>query len=248
MNEIMIKNTAQLLVEKKPWIVLTGAGISTESGIPDFRSPRTGLWEKLDPMEILSVRTLQEDPHTFYRIGLSVLLRFRDAEPNDAHRVLARWEHEGLVEGIITQNIDDLHRQAGSQKVLEIHGHLRTFLCLRCGSDTPTEEVAEKVKSQIPPVCKCGGVLRPRVILFGDMLPPVFQQAEELSHQHPLLVIGSSLQVSPANYLPSQAPTIGIINREPTPFDEKAAFVIHGGAVEILTALNTAFKELGRKQ
>jgi len=243
-DEKMIRDTAHILVQKKPWIVLTGAGISTESGIPDFRSPGTGLWENVDPMEILSVRTLREDPRTFYRLGLSVLLRFRDAAPNLAHHILARWEREGLTNGVITQNIDDLHRRAGSKRVLEIHGHLRSFLCEQCGSDTPTTEVEKQVKSRVPPLCGCGGLLRPRVVLFGDMLPPVFQEAEELARCHPLMVIGSSLQVSPANFLPSLAPVLGVINREPTSFDQRAVFVLRQSAAETLTALDKFVKEL----
>ncbi|MEN3183438.1 MAG: Sir2 family NAD-dependent protein deacetylase [Atribacterota bacterium] len=233
------EDIALLLFDHKPWLVLTGAGISTESGIPDFRTPQTGLWEHYDPIEVLSVEALFERPQVFFGVGFRVLMRFKNARPNRAHEILAEWEKLGLVEAIVTQNIDGLHTEAGSRRVLEIHGHLRSGHCILCHASFPMDTLEEKVaQGEIPPRCLCGGMIRPDVVLFGDMLPPCFEEATELAHRLPLLVIGSSLQVSPANFLPSYAPLLGIINLTPTPFDWKARFVIHERASLALEAIH----------
>ena len=144
MDESLFKKAASFMLERKPWLVLTGAGISTESGIPDFRSPGSGLWDKYDPMEILSTDVLFNRPHVFYQEGLPVLMKFEEAQPNRAHYILAEWEKEGLVEAVVTQNIDSLHYKAGSQKVLEIHGHLRSGHCLKCRASFPIRVMKEK--------------------------------------------------------------------------------------------------------
>ena len=246
MDESLFKKAAPFMLERKPWLVLTGAGISTESGIPDFRSPGSGLWDKYDPMEILSTDVLFNRPHVFYQEGLPVLMKFEEAQPNRAHYILAEWEKEGLVEAVVTQNIDSLHYKAGSQKVLEIHGHLRSGHCLKCRASFPIRVMKEKVdEGDIPPHCQCGGIIRPDVVLFGDMLPPCFEEAVELAHRLPLLVIGSSLQVSPANFLPSYSPYLIIVNLEPTPFDQRAHFVLQGKASEVLWRLDEAMKNSG---
>lgn len=234
-----LEEIVALILEHRPWLVLTGAGISTESGIPDFRTPKSGLWEQYDPIEVLSTDALYNRPETFFRIGLSVLLRFREALPNRAHMILAEWEKLKIVEAVVTQNIDGLHQAAGSERVLEIHGHLRSGHCILCHQSFPIEVLAEKVNhKEIPPRCLCGGMLRPDVVLFGDMLPPCFEEAQELAHRLPLLVIGSSLQVSPANLLPSYSPLLGIVNLTPTPFDYRARFVIHKQASLALHSLH----------
>ncbi|MBC7216749.1 MAG: NAD-dependent deacetylase [Candidatus Caldatribacterium sp.] len=237
------QEVAALLWERKPWLVLTGAGISTESGIPDFRTPQTGLWERYDPIEVLSREALFNRPQVFFGVGFRVLMRFKDACPNRAHEILAEWEKLGIVEAIVTQNIDGLHTEAGSQRVLEIHGHLRSGHCIMCRATFPISVLEEKVaRGEIPPRCPCGGMIRPDVVLFGDMLPPSFEEATELAHRLPLLVIGSSLQVSPANFLPSYAPLLGIINLTPTPFDWKARFVIHERASKALEAIHEVLR------
>ncbi len=233
------EDIASLIWEHRPWLVLTGAGISTESGIPDFRTPKSGLWEQHDPIEVLSVDALYNRSETFFQVGLSILLRFREALPNRAHAILAEWEKYKIVEAVVTQNIDGLHQAAGSERVFEIHGHLRSGHCVLCHQSFPIEVLAEKVnQDEIPPRCLCGGILRPDVVLFGDMLPPCFEEAQELAHRLPLLVIGSSLQVSPANFLPSYASLLGIINLTPTPFDHRARFVIHKQASLVLQSLH----------
>ncbi|MDI3543128.1 MAG: NAD-dependent deacetylase [Candidatus Atribacteria bacterium] len=246
MKDNLIKEAASFMGKHKPWLVLTGAGISTESGIPDFRSPGSGLWEKYDPMEILSTDVLFNRPQIFYREGLPVLMKFENAQPNRAHYILAEWEKKSLVKAVVTQNIDSLHYKAGSQKVLEIHGHLRSGHCLKCQVSFPIKAIKERVdEGDIPPHCRCGGIIRPDVVLFGDMLPPCFEEAVELAHRFPLLVIGSSLQVSPANFLPSYSPYLIIVNLESTPFDHRARFVLQGKAGEILDELDKAMENSG---
>jgi NAD-dependent deacetylase len=246
-NEIQ-KKAAEYLWFNRPWAVLTGAGISTESGIPDFRSPQTGLWNQYDPMEILSTEVLFNQPELFYKIGFPVLMQFKQARPNLAHGILAGWESRGIVKGVITQNIDSLHIEAGSKRVLEIHGHLRTAHCMKCLRTISIEKLESFVGDvQIPPRCRCGGILRPDVVLFGDMLPSSFEQATKLVQKFPLLVIGSSLQVSPANLIPSLAEKLMIINLEETPFDKKAAFVLNGKASTMLHFLDEEIKKLEEK-
>ncbi|MCD6156403.1 MAG: NAD-dependent protein deacylase [Candidatus Atribacteria bacterium] len=241
----LLKKAAKLIVSEKPWVVLTGAGISTESGIPDFRTKNTGLWEQYDPMWVLSTDALLRRPEVFYGTGLRILMRFENARPNPAHQVLAEWEKRELVEAVITQNIDSLHQKAGSRKVLEIHGHLRSAHCMGCGSSYPMQEVENKVqKGEIPPRCSCGGQIRPDVVLFGDLLPPDFEKAQVLAHKFPMIVVGSSLTVSPANLLPRYARKLIIINLESTPYDQYAEIVLHGKAGEVLTALDAEVKKL----
>lgn len=250
---MMLQNTRQKEVAEyfwinRPWIILTGAGISTESGIPDFRSPNTGLWNQYDPMEILSTDVLFNQPELFYRVGFSVLMKFKQARPNPAHCILADWENRGLVKAVITQNIDSLHIDAGSKKVLEIHGHLRTAHCLKCQRTISIEMLEILINDgQIPPRCLCGGIMRPDVILFGDMLPSSFEKSTKIVQKFPLLVIGSSLQVSPANLIPSLTKRLMIVNLEETPFDKRAAFVLKGKAGSLLHFLDEEIKKIEEK-
>ncbi|MCX6090228.1 MAG: NAD-dependent deacylase [Candidatus Atribacteria bacterium] len=240
----LISHTAEFLLKNKPWLVLTGAGVSTESGIPDFRSPGSGLWQRYDPMEVLSTDTLFRDPETFYRVGFYILRQFKHARPNLSHYLLAEWEKRGLVHTLVTQNIDSLHTISGSQRVLEIHGHLRTAHCMRCEKTVPLDRVEKEVDGgEIPPKCQCGGVLRPDVVLFGDLLPSCFEEAMEFARRMPLLVIGSSLQVSPANFIPFAAHQVVIVNIGVTPFDARSDYVLNGKASEILRGLNEEMKK-----
>ncbi len=236
-----VKALAELITQANKTVVLTGAGISTESGIPDFRSPGAGFWAKMDPYRDFSADTLYRDPQRFYRIGFTAMVdSFAGAQPNAAHRVLAELEEAGLVVAVITQNIDGLHQQAGSRQVLEVHGHLRTARCTGCGTELEMEAVLEKVRrKEIPPRCEdCGKMLRPDVVLFGDPLPPCFHQAQSLVAESDLLVvIGSSLVVSPVNTLPTLASSLAIINLTPTPLDLQADVVIRAKASTALTVL-----------
>lgn len=231
-----VQKIAQALIQSRYPVALTGAGISTESGVPDFRG-QAGLWQDEDAVDLLSLTTLYGDPQRFYSKGLSLLQVFRGKSPNAAHRALAWLEELGLIRCVITQNIDGLHQAAGSQNVLEIHGNLRTSSCVICHAVFPFEFV-EKAASegQIPPKCpKCGGTVRPDVVFFGDDMTPDFGRAvEECSRADFMLIVGSSLQVAPAAYLPGMVPRIAIINLDETPYDESAEVVIHAKAGTVL--------------
>lgn len=225
-------------------VVLTGAGISTESGIPDFRSPGTGLWNHIDPMEYLSVDALYARPQTFWKYFAQVFGPTLDAQPNAGHIALAKLEKAGYIHTIITQNIDGLHQKGGAENVLEVHGHLRTAHCRSCGCTYPMEQALSQLSKEPIPRCeKCGSSLRPDVVLFGDMMPVAFSQAvQAVETSQFMLVVGSSLTVSPANTLAFHVPRLAIINRDPTPAEGRADVVIHGSAGDTLTAV---IRELG---
>lgn len=236
MNEKMMK-AAQLIKESKNVCVLTGAGISTESGIPDFRSPDSGLWKKIDPMEALSTGVLLNDPKKFYEIGFKILTSMKDSKPNKSHEILAKMEQKGYISLLVTQNIDNLHKRAGSKHVLEVHGHVRSGFCMGCNKEMVFSDIEEKVKKgEIPPKCSiCGGVVRPNVVMFGDSLPPCFDEAwKEVENGELLIVIGSSLAVGPVNYLAQICKKLMIINVGPTSYDHRASLIINGKASEIL--------------
>jgi len=217
-------------------VVLTGAGISTESGIPDFRTPGSGLWTKVDPMEILSVTAMRTDPRRFYDFNIGLWRSLLAAQPNPAHFALAEMEAASHIAGVVTQNIDSLHTRAGSKNVMEIHGHMRTGRCLTCAAHVPFEELANRVESgDCPPHCDCGGVLRPDVVLFEDMLTEDFEKAVEAAYRCDLmLVVGSSLEVSPANSLPQYANRVAILNVGPTQMDRRAVWRSRDKAGDLL--------------
>ena len=227
-----------LLLERQPCVVLTGAGISTESGIPDFRSPG-GIWADVDPFEVASIEAFRRDPErvwSFYRRRMHILL---DAEPNAGHLALAELERRGLVQALITQNIDMLHVRAGSEDVIEVHGSIRTSRCLRCGHEESLDGVLAQLDSRPAPLCAvCGDVLKPGVVLFGELLPvDAMERATALARAAELLlVVGSSLEVWPVAGLPLEARAFAIVNRGPTALDERALLKIDGGAGETLGA------------
>ncbi len=233
-----IGDLAWALKESRHTVVLTGAGISTESGIPDFRSSK-GLCRNLDTMKLLSTDTLYHKPDVFYTKGLELLNTMRGKKPNAAHKSLTHLEKSSLINIIITQNIDGLHHQSGSHNILEIHGNLRTCSCNVCHTQTTFEFLTKSVeKGIIPPKCECGGVLRPDVVFFGDPMPECFGQAILEAHNADLmLVVGSSLQVAPVAHLPSLARQMAIINLESTPYDSHALTVVHDKAGTVLTKL-----------
>jgi NAD-dependent deacetylase len=220
--------------------VLTGAGVSTESGIPDFRSPG-GLWAEFDPLDYASLDSFRRDPvriWDFYGRRFAFLV---DAQPNDAHRALAELERRGVVEAVVTQNIDLLHERAGSRNVIEVHGSIRRAVCLRCGGQEPLERVLRQLESAPAPLCPdCGAVLKPDVVFFGELLPvPAIERATELARRaRLLLVVGSSLEVYPAAGLPLETVAAGgslaIVNRGPTALDDQADLKLDGSAGEIL--------------
>jgi NAD-dependent deacetylase len=234
---------AELVRTCQPCVVLTGAGISTESGIPDFRSP-TGIWAEYDPMEYATIDAFRRDPvkvWAFYALRFEVLTR---AEPNAGHLALAELEGRGLVQSVITQNIDGLHERAGSQDVIEVHGSIRTADCLECGERVPLEEVVSALRDASAPPCpSCGAILKPGVVMFGELLPvEAMNRAIDLvRHAGLLLVVGSSLEVHPVAGLPQEAVAAGgklaIVNRGATPVDRLAATTMEAGAGETLDAL-----------
>ena len=228
------EHLAALIVEAQPCVVLTGAGVSTESGIPDFRS-RTGIWTRYDPMEYATIDAFRRDPAKvwdFYSKRLGILA---DAKPNAAHLALAELERRGLVEAIVTQNVDRLHQAAGSVQVIEVHGSIRTASCLACGHGEPFERVVELLP--VPACARCGEVLKPDVVMFGELLPEgAMERATELALGATLvLVVGSSLEVYPVAGLADLAGRLAIVNIGQTPYHEQAELTIDAPAGETLT-------------
>jgi len=238
-----VERLAELLRGRQPCVVLTGAGISTESGIPDFRSAG-GIWRRFDPLVYAHVDAFRRDPARvweFYALRLDVV---GSAEPNDGHRALADLEARGWIRAVVTQNVDGLHTRAGSRDVVEVHGSLREAECLACGTRVPMEDVLRDLP--LPPCPQCGEVLKPGVVMFGELLPvDAIERAQRLAREaRLLLVVGSSLEVYPVAGLPEETLAAGgevaIVNRGPTPWDERAELVIDGGAGETLCALANA--------
>ncbi|HKX47196.1 MAG TPA: NAD-dependent deacylase [Gaiellaceae bacterium] len=230
---------AELIRERQPCVVLTGAGVSTESGIPDFRS-ETGIWAEVDPFEVASIQAFRRDPErvwTFYRERIHLLLH---AQPNAAHEAIATLESLGLVHGVVTQNIDLLHSRAGSRDVVEVHGSIRSAQCLGCLWSEPADAVLAQLETAATPSCpQCGEVLKPGVVLFGELLPAAaMERATHLARSARLvLVVGSSLEVWPVAGLPLEARGFAIINRGPTALDEHALLKVDAGAAETLRAV-----------
>jgi NAD-dependent deacetylase len=204
--EAGISKAASLLKQARHAVVFTGAGISTPSGIPDFRSQDTGLWERFNPMEVASIGVFQSNPEKFYHWLRPLLRDILNASPNPAHYALAQLESAGIIKAVITQNIDNLHQRAGSQNVYEVHGSLRTLTCFACQETYPSEGFKEQLQDAgILPRCEhCSSVLKPDITLFGEMLPiETWTQAEEHCRRADVvLVAGSSLEVHPAASLP----------------------------------------------
>ncbi len=245
--ESAVRRAAELIKSSKRTFALTGAGISTESGIPDFRSPGTGLWSRMDPVKVASVSAFLSDPAAFYRSFAELWSGYTKAEPNAAHYALARLEKEGRLLGVITQNIDGLHIKAGSSVVWEVHGNLRKCRCLSCNQNYPFEFLWEKFRSgENPPRCgECRGILRPNVVLFGDPLgEEFFEAARALERCQLLIVVGSSLTVYPVASLPQKAKKLIIVNRDPTPYDSRAEVVIRGSASSALTGILAALEKV----
>lgn len=224
---------AALLRDATRAVALTGAGVSTESGIPDFRSEDSGLWRDRDPLQVASIDGFRNDPSGFYEFWGDALAGLGTARPNVTHRLLATLEERGSLLGVITQNIDGLHGDAGSRAVLEVHGSFRTTHCLGCDAAGTLGEVVDQVRGGALPICACGGLIKPDVVLFGELLPPIFGDAEGWARRcDVLLVLGSSLEVYPVAGLVPMASAAGariaIVNRDPSPFDDIAEIVIHG--------------------
>ncbi|MBI4276822.1 MAG: NAD-dependent deacylase [Armatimonadetes bacterium] len=238
-----IVSAARLVAACRHGVALTGAGISTESGLPDFRS-RDGLWQKLDPMRVATLTAFHRTPEVFYEFYRERLALLRHARPNPAHLALAYLQRIGRLRTIITQNVDGLHQAAGAADVVEVHGNLREAVCVSCRTVVSIRVLEDQLDAGTLPTCwRCNGKLKPNVVLFEEMLPPdAYQAAEEACRRCDLLVVvGSSLQVTPVSFLPGVAAAHGaallIVNAEPTPADAEARVVLRGQAGSIRPAL-----------
>ncbi len=240
-----LERAADLLAVSSRTLALTGAGISTPSGIPDFRSDRSGLWKHTNPLEVASIWGFHEHPERFYQWVKPLLSSTATARPNDAHKVLARMEAAGRLAGVVTQNIDSLHQAAGSKCVCELHGHLRSVTCLGCHARSPAEHLLAGVLAGLPPPrCPaCGELLKPDVVLFGEPLPYdlLARAQEEALACDVMLIVGTSLEVMPAADLPLLAKRRGaklvLVNRTATPLDDQMDFVVRADVVAALTGI-----------
>ena len=254
MSPSPLEKAIALLRHARYLVAFTGAGISTPSGIPDFRSPHSGLWEQHDPAEVASLYGFRLRPERFYNWIRPLAHTILTAEPNPAHRALVRMEASGRLKSVITQNIDMLHTRAGSGTVIEVHGHLRKMTCIHCFSVVDAQEHIQAFlqSGTIPTCARCGHALKPNVILFGEHLPAVaFQSARHEARQcDVMLVAGSSLEVFPAAELPLIARRGGaaliFVNLTPTPFDSLAEVVIHANVADILPQLAAAMEDRTR--
>ena len=224
----------ELLRSSRHVVALTGAGISTESGIPDFRSPGSGMWSFSNPLDVAAIWAFREQPAHFYNWIRPISRKFLNAQPNPAHFSLARLQQVGLLKAIITQNIDDLHQRAGAERVFQVHGHTRTATCLDCGQVVDSQPMWEAVsRGVLPDACpQCGGLLKPDVVLFGENLPHhVLEEAQQEALRCDLMIVaGSSLEVMPAADLPYLAQRRGarilLMNRTPTMMDSQADLIL----------------------
>ncbi len=239
---------AELLRRARSAVVLTGAGISVPSGIPDFRTPGTGIWENVDPMEVAHIDVWRRDPDRFWHFYGARFASLRQVKPNRAHEAVAELERRGLIEGVITQNIDRLHRAAGSREVVEVHGSIEWSRCPVCGARTELERVVEMIEAAAgAPECPaCVTPLKPEVVLFGEMLPmEAIARAERLAADADLMIcIGSSLLVYPVAGLPETTLAAGgrlaVVTESQTPYDDRAAVRMGGDVVAELEAVLAA--------
>jgi len=243
-----IRHARELLRTARHTVALTGAGISTPSGIPDFRSPGTGLWHRADPFAVASIWAFRDSPQVFYNWLRPLALAAAQAQPNPAHLALAELEQQGLLRAVITQNVDGLHQKAGSRRVLEVHGHTRTATCLNCLDSVPTEPYWPHflAKGTLPRCPRCQEILKPDVVLFGEPLPYEVMEAAQAEALlcDLMLVIGSSLDVMPASDLPFLARRRGarlvVINYTETPADVMADIVLRDNVADVLPQLAAA--------
>nr|BAN40582.1 NAD-dependent deacetylase, putative [Entamoeba invadens] len=252
-NDTDIDLIAKAMEKAKSVTVLTGAGISVQSGIPDFRSSN-GLWKRYDPAVYGTLDTFKTRPELFWSMAEEI--HKIDAKPNDVHKELALLEKMGVVKNIITQNVDGLHQMAGSKNVMEIHGNTRTCYCVCCGYITTTKHIWEKTEHpsiDVPKCPKCGGLMKLDVILFGEKLDQITYQSvtKALENTDFLLVIGTSLKVAPCNIIPKSAKQNGaqvaFINCTTTMMDEYADYVVRGDLTEIIPQIASKVRQLRNK-
>ncbi|OGO31312.1 MAG: hypothetical protein A2136_01610 [Chloroflexi bacterium RBG_16_54_11] len=237
-----IHRAAELIKKSRHAVVLTGAGISTPSGIPDFRSPGIGLWTRYVPMEVASLTAFRYNPDQFYKWLHPLAVQLVSAQPNPAHTALAQMQARGYISTIITQNIDGLHTRAGAKDVLEVHGTLTTLTCVNCFRQVPSDGIIQEYieNSTVPHCPVCGGVLKPDVILYEEQLPvKTWLLAEEECRNCDLMLIaGTSLEVMPSAKLPilaleKDAPVI-LVNNSRTYIDVRAEIIIRADVAEVL--------------
>ncbi len=246
-TESAVARLAELIRESECTVALTGAGVSVPSGIPDFRTPETGLWENVDPMEVAHIDVFERDPARFWSYYRPRFHSLGDKRPNAAHDVLAELERRGLLEGVITQNIDRLHRAAGSRNVVEVHGSIETSICRSCNASYGIDEVDGLFgEGGVAECASCAGPVKPDVVLFGEMLPEAaMRQAQELAARAELMLcVGSSLVVHPVAGLPEVTRACGgrlvIVTKSATPYDEDAVLKLDGELDEELSAVLAA--------
>ncbi len=224
----MHPDLAALLSSSSYCVALTGAGVSTLSGIPDFRGQQ-GLYRDPKYLQAFDIDLFRRDPSVYYGAFREILYGERDYQPNAVHRALAALEAEGRLRAVITQNIDGLHQRAGSATVREVHGSAAWHRCQRCGTAYSLDEVRGQIHQGIAvPLCSCKGVLKPEITFFGEALPPAFDAAfGDAQRADLMLVLGTSLTVQPAASLPSivlqNGGRVAIVNAQPTPLDHRAA-------------------------
>ena len=242
-----VERLAELLGRSRRAVALTGAGVSVPSGIPDFRSPGTGLWENVDPMEVAHIGIFERDPERFWSYYRPRFQSLGDKRPNRAHEALAELERMGLIEGVITQNVDRLHRAAGSKNVIEVHGSIETSSCTTCATVFELEQMDELFDERGVAVCTtCRGAVKPDVVLFGELLSEsAMARAGELAGRAELMLcVGSSLAVHPVAGLPqltlAGGGRLAIVTKGETPYDADAELKLGGEVDEELDALVAA--------
>lgn len=244
-TEEKVRKAAEWIIGSKQTSVMTGAGASVESGIPDFRS-KNGLWSRYDPEEYATIFSFIEDPEKVWRMLAELIETVEGASPNPGHKALAELESMGMLAGIITQNVDSLHQKAGSKKVLEFHGHCRALKCQDCNKRYNDVHMYKKHR---PPLCQCGGPLRPDIVFFDEQIPgDVIRESKELAAGSELMmVIGTSAVVVPAAFMPYQTKASGgkivEINTEETQLTQDADLSIIGMSGVILPRIVKVVQE-----
>lgn len=244
-----LRRLAEMVDAAGSVVALTGAGISVPSGIPDFRSPGTGLWEHVDPMEVAHIDAFREDPRRFWALYGERFATLSCKRPNGAHLALAELERAGLLDAVITQNVDMLHRRAGTRELVEVHGSIAGCTCPECGSTATLEQASARLAADpegVPRCDRCSLPLKPDVVLFGEMLGQreLRRAAELCGAADVLLCIGSSLEVQPVAGLPllthRGGGAVAIITQSTTPLEQIAAVRLRGDVVAELQGLLAA--------
>lgn len=240
------RQLAELIRTSRSTVVLTGAGISCPSGIPDFRTPGTGIWENVDPIEVASISAFHADTKRFWEFYRPRFASLGAVEPNPAHQALAELERRGLIGGVITQNIDLLHTKAGSQRVVEVHGSIATCSCVTCGATYAREELDDLFDMGVAECAGCMSKVKPDVVLFGEYLSAdAMAEATAMASEAELIIcVGSSLEVYPVAGLPELTMAAGgrlaLITMGPTPYDADAAVKLEGDVVAELEGVLAA--------